>query len=77
MAAELLRGHSPAMWWVAACVGVEIIHAMLEFSLWYAHFLAISALLMGVGAGTGIRLHPYVSSLRRVRSEGLCFSQPP
>lgn len=47
---EVQLGKSPSMWWIAACVGVEIIHASLEFPLWYAHFLAIAALLMGIGA---------------------------
>ena len=60
---ETWRGQSPAMWWVMACVGVEIMHSMLEFPLWYAHFLAITALLMGIGAGTGIRIRPYVTKI--------------
>lgn len=60
---ETLRGQSPAMWWVMACVGVEMMHSMLEFPLWYAHFLAITALLMGVGAGTGIQMRPYVTKI--------------
>lgn len=51
---DFLSGQSPAMWWVAACVGVELMHALVEFPLWYAHFLAITALLMGVGAGVGV-----------------------
>ncbi len=51
---EVRFGKSPAMWWIAACVGVEIIHALLEFPLWYAHFLAIAALLMGIGASGGL-----------------------
>ncbi len=50
------HGNSPAMWWVAACVGVEFIHALLEFPLWYAHFLAITALLMGIGASPGVAI---------------------
>ncbi len=56
---ELSRSESPAMWWITACVGVEIMHALVEYPLWYAHFLAIAALLMGVGAGTGIKMRPY------------------
>lgn len=54
---EVQLGKSPAMWWIAACVGVEIIHALLEFPLWYAHFLAITALLMGIGASGGFIVH--------------------
>lgn len=51
---DFLSGRSPAMWWVAACVGVELMHALVEFPLWYAHFLAIAALLVGIGSGAGL-----------------------
>jgi O-antigen ligase len=37
-------------WWIIAAVGVEMIHSLTEFPLWSAHFLGVTALLMGVGA---------------------------
>lgn len=37
----------PATWWVIAAVGVELIHSLLEFPMWSAHFLGVTALLMG------------------------------
>lgn len=40
----------PAMWWITAAVGIELIHSMFEFPLWNAHFLGVTALLIGVGA---------------------------
>lgn len=40
-----------AQWLLLACAGVECVHALLEYSLLYAHFLALTALVMGVGAG--------------------------
>lgn len=52
----------PATWWIIAAVGIELIHSMVEFPLWSAHFLGVTALLMGLGAGpkansrTGSRL---------------------
>lgn len=49
-AGEFLQTRDVAMWWVLACVGVELVHALLEYPLWYAHFLAVTALVMGVGA---------------------------
>jgi len=39
----------PAMWWIIAAVGIELIHSMVEYPLWNAHFLGVTALLMGLG----------------------------
>lgn len=38
-------------WWLLATLGVFAIHSMLEYPLWYAHFLGIAALLLGLGGG--------------------------
>jgi O-antigen ligase len=38
-------------WWLLATLGVFGIHSMLEYPLWYAHFLGIAALLLGLGGG--------------------------
>jgi O-antigen ligase len=43
-----------ASWWIIAAVGIELIHSMIEFPLWSAHFLGVTALLVGAGA----RLEP-------------------
>ena len=43
----------PAIWWIVAAVGVELIHSLIEFPLWSAHFLGVAGLLMG--ALTGVR----------------------
>src|SRR5882672_1972987 len=37
-------------WWIIAAFGVEMIHSMTEFPLWNAHFLGVTALLIGAGA---------------------------
>jgi O-antigen ligase len=39
-----------ASWWILAAVGIEMIHSLTEFPLWSAHFLGMTALLMGAGA---------------------------
>jgi len=44
-----VAGAQAAMWWVIAAVGIELIHSMVEFPLWSAHFLGVTALLMGLG----------------------------
>ncbi|KPK09401.1 MAG: hypothetical protein AMJ64_00745 [Betaproteobacteria bacterium SG8_39] len=41
---------SPALWWVAAAVGVELLHALIEYPLWSAHFLGLASLLVGASA---------------------------
>lgn len=43
------RERSPVAWWILACVGVEFINSMLEYPMWSAHFLLLTALLMGIG----------------------------
>lgn len=37
-------------WWLLACAGIELLHALLEYPLWYAHFLAITSLLIGASS---------------------------
>ncbi len=39
------------LWWLLAILGVFAIHSMLEYPLWYAYFLGIAALLLGLGGG--------------------------
>jgi len=41
---------SPTVWWSLACVGIVAIHSLLEYPLWYAHFLCLAALAAGVVA---------------------------
>jgi O-antigen ligase len=43
----------PALWWVVAASGVELIHSLVEFPLWSADFLGVAALLLGVGVASG------------------------
>jgi hypothetical protein len=40
----------PALWWVIAAAGIELIHSLVEFPLWNAHFLGVAALLVGIGS---------------------------
>ncbi len=39
---------TPERWWMLALLGVLFIHSMLEFPLWYAYFLGIAAVLLGM-----------------------------
>ena len=38
-------------WWLLAMLAVFGIHSLLEYPLWYAYFLGIAALLLGLGGG--------------------------
>lgn len=44
-------------WWLLALVSVLAIHSMLEYPLWYAYFLGIAAILLGVGETRALRLN--------------------
>jgi hypothetical protein len=53
LARRCLADPPPALWWVVAASGVELIHSLVEFPLWSADFLGVAALLLGVGVGSG------------------------
>lgn len=40
---------TPERWWVLALLAVLGIHSLLEYPLWYAYFLVIAALVLGLG----------------------------
>jgi len=52
------RSRDVVWWWIVAAVGVEMIHSMIEFPLWYAHYLGVTALLMGAGTTPSPRSPP-------------------
>lgn len=60
-----------ASWWIIAAVGIEMIHSMIEFPLWSAHFLGVTALLMGAGAGPKAR-HPAASRAGWITPAAAC-----
>ncbi len=37
----------PILWWVIAAAGVELMLSMVDYPLWSAHFLGLTALVMG------------------------------
>jgi O-antigen ligase len=40
--------HDVTHWWGYAALGVLAIHSLLEYPLWYAYFIAVAAVLLGV-----------------------------
>src|SRR5438874_2123008 len=40
-------GREVASWWIIAAVGIGMIHSLTEFPFWSAHFLGVTALLIG------------------------------
>ena len=44
------------LWWLLGLVAIIGIHSMLEFPLWYSHFLGIAAVLLGLGETRFVRL---------------------
>jgi hypothetical protein len=63
----------PAMWWIIAAAGIELIHSMFEFPLWSAHFLGVTALVMGLGTVPGT-CSKVASRLLRITAAGLCVA---
>jgi O-antigen ligase len=55
---------NPALWWFAAAAGVGLLHSVIEFPLWSAHFLGVTALLLGASAG-GVSRAPAVARSAR------------
>jgi O-antigen ligase len=50
-AGSAVRGvHDASQWWLLAAVAELALHSLLEFPLWYAYFLGIAALLLGIAA---------------------------
>jgi len=62
-----------ASWWILAAIGIEMIHSLTEFPLWSAHFLGVTALLMGAGAGLATG-SPAVSRTGWIAPAAICAS---
>jgi len=45
-----------AHWWGFAALGIQAIHSMLEYPLWYTYFVAVAAILLGALDATRYRL---------------------
>jgi len=43
-------------WWLLATVAVLALHSLLEYPLWYAYFLGVAALLLGIAPAPALRL---------------------
>ena len=55
---------NPALWWIAAAAGVGLLHSLIEFPLWNAHFLGVMALLVGASAAPALRTPAVLRSAR-------------
>jgi O-antigen ligase len=47
---------TPAHWWIWAVALVLGVHSMLEYPLWYAFFLGVTAVVLGLGEPNTLRL---------------------
>lgn len=50
-------------WWMLCLLAVLFVHSMVEYPLWYADFLGVAAILLGMGSERNLRLH--LSALSR------------
>lgn len=55
-------------WWGYSVLAVLGIHSLLEYPLWYAHFIGIAAFLLGMleGKAYRLKLHNFLSNLGRL-----------
>jgi O-antigen ligase len=63
----LRQPRTPAFWWVLALAAVLAIHSMVEYPLWYAFFLGVAAVVLGLGEQRTLELAVADARLRRVR----------
>jgi hypothetical protein len=56
------------LWWIVAAAGVELLHSLIEYPLWSANFLGLTALL--IGASTAPKSMPRAIA-RTARYAGL------
>jgi O-antigen ligase len=63
----LRQPRTPALWWVLALAGVLAIHSMVEYPLWYAFFLGVAAIVLGLGEPRTLEFPLREGSLRRAR----------
>ena len=63
----LRQPRTPAFWWVLALGAVLAVHSMVEYPLWYAFFLGVAAVVLGLGEQRTLELAVADGRLRRVR----------
>lgn len=44
------------LWWLASILSVIAVHSLLEHPLWFAYFLGIAAVVLGLGSGQNLTL---------------------
>ena len=52
---RLARLNTPAHWFAAAIIAIACAHSMLEYPLWYMHFLVLFGLVLGMGGTKAFR----------------------
>jgi O-antigen ligase len=62
---------SPALWWIVAAVGVELIHSLIEYPLWSANFFGLTALLIGAST-VPTPCRPAIARAARRAGIGVC-----
>ncbi len=63
----LRQPRTPAFWWVLALGAVLAVHSMVEYPLWYAFFLGVAAVVLGLGEQRTLELAVADGRLRRAR----------
>ena len=65
---RLFRGTpSPEQWWLMSVAAILFTHSLLEYPLWYAFFLGIAALVLGLGEGGAVESRAVFAGPRSLR----------
>jgi O-antigen ligase len=67
------RADESERWWMLAMLGVAAAHSMVEFPLWYAYFLGITAFVLGIAAAPAASM-AFGPSVRRLVLAALAFT---
>jgi hypothetical protein len=61
-----------AVWWILAATGIGLIHSLTEFPFWSAHFLGVTALLIGTSSAFATHF-PAASRASAISAGAVCI----
>src|SRR4030095_16399835 len=63
--AVVRQPRTPALWWLLSSAAVLAVHSLVEYPLWYAFFMGVAAIVLGLGEQRTLELSVASGRLRR------------